>query len=250
MVSTLAPVPLTKVYAGLSVSRAQVAAILPEARFAGPVARGDVAADVVARIPVIVIVDGRFFQSLAVAPGELMDALRRGVRLYGCSSMGALRAAELASHGMHGHGKIFEYIRDQRVFRDDLLGQIFQEEPLRALTVPYVDLHFSLRELERKKSATRRESETILRATAELPFADRSLLGIQARLTARHGKAAAPLVELLRRGLRGARQKQIDALATLRKVRSDLASIHDANTRLNARAAAPKRARTRKKEAS
>lgn len=232
--------PRIKVYAGLSLTRAEVARVLPDAEFAGPVGRGDVSADLAAGIGVIVIVDGRFFQSLAVAPGELMDALRRGIRLYGCSSMGALRAAELAPCGMHGHGKIFEFICAHPVFRDDLLGQIFQEDPLRALTVPYVDLHFSLRELERRGRTTRRPADAILRAAAELPFPDRDLSRIHERLVARHGKAAEALVELLRRGLRGARQKRLDALATLRRVRADLSGVHAANRRLHRLTLAPK----------
>jgi hypothetical protein len=229
----LADAPQIKVYAGLSLNRAEVAGVLPDALFAGPVGRGDIAEDLTTRVSAIVIIDGRFFQSLAVAPGELMDALRRGVRVYGCSSMGALRAAELAPYGMQGHGKIFELIRDQPVFRDDLLGQIFQESPLRPLTVPYVDLHFALRGLEARGLATRRASDAILHAAAELPFPERDRLRIEEALVARHGKASPALLELLRRGLGGARQKRLDALSTLRRVRADLRDIRAANQRLH-----------------
>jgi hypothetical protein len=53
---------------------------------------------------VVAIVDGEFGQNLSVACRKIIDAIGRGVRLYGAANMGALRAAELRHLGMRGFG--------------------------------------------------------------------------------------------------------------------------------------------------
>lgn len=227
------PAPSIKVYSGLSLRAADVKRALPGAAFAGPVSRGDVPRDVARGVGVVVIVDGRFLQSLAVSPGELMDALRCGTRLYGCSSMGALRAVELEAHGMIGHGEIFEHIRQNPFFGDDLLGLTFREDTLETLTVPYIDLHFALRDLTRRGRATRGQATRILQAFAALPFPERDPARVEARLTEAHGASAAPLRRLARLALRSARQKRLDALATLARVKADLRAVATANRRLD-----------------
>ena len=57
---------------------------------------------------VIGIVDGYFNQAPAVWHKELLDAMDRGIQVYGAASMGALRAAELDAMGMRGCGVIYE----------------------------------------------------------------------------------------------------------------------------------------------
>jgi hypothetical protein len=42
----------------------------------------------------IALIDGTFHQSLSVWHKEILFALQRGIRVFGASSMGALRAAE------------------------------------------------------------------------------------------------------------------------------------------------------------
>lgn len=221
-----------KVYSGLSLKEPDVKRILPGALFAGPIGRDDIRKDVARGIGTIVVVDGRFLQNLAVSPNEMMDAMRCGVRLYGCSSMGALRAAELAPYGMVGHGRIFEFVKATPDFRDDLLGQTFREEPLRALTVPHMDLHFFLRDHAARKRATTEQVEHVLHASASLHFAYRDIGTMREQLHLAHGTAAAPLCALAELAFREACQKRLDALATLALVVADLREIRSANERL------------------
>ena len=75
---------------------------------------------------VIGIVDGYFNQAPAVWHKELLDAMDRGIKVYGAASMGALRAAELDAMGMRGCGVIYEAYRsgflpsfDNERFEDD-----------------------------------------------------------------------------------------------------------------------------------
>ena len=81
---------------------------------------------------------------MAVSPTDVMDALRCGLRVYGASSMGALRAVELAPYGMIGHGSIYEHVLHTPYFRDDYLGQTFTEAPEGQQSEPYINsiLHF------------------------------------------------------------------------------------------------------------
>lgn len=65
------------------------------------------------------IIDGVFEQVPAVWDKEILYALSHGVRVYGASSMGALRAAELCTFGMEGVGRIFEAFRDGVLEDDD-----------------------------------------------------------------------------------------------------------------------------------
>src|SRR5205823_5071915 len=66
-----------------------------------------------------VIVDGFFDQVPSVWHKEVLFALSRGVPVYGASSLGALRAAELHAFGMEGVGEIFEDYRDGVIDDDD-----------------------------------------------------------------------------------------------------------------------------------
>ena len=56
----------------------------------------------------IAIIDGYFEATASVWHKEILYALSEGVHVFGASSMGALRAAELSIFGMKGIGKIFE----------------------------------------------------------------------------------------------------------------------------------------------
>lgn len=75
-----------------------------------PVKYGDIAKLVLTSeekpLTAIAIIDGYFHQTAAVWHKEILFALANGVPVYGASSMGALRAAELKSFGMEPHGAI------------------------------------------------------------------------------------------------------------------------------------------------
>ena len=68
---------------------------------------------------VIAIVDGVFARTAAIWHKEILLALDDGISVFGASSMGALRAAELVPFGMVGIGRIFEAYRDGLYTDDD-----------------------------------------------------------------------------------------------------------------------------------
>jgi hypothetical protein len=100
------------------------AADIVEATYLPPVAQGDVARSCLAKPDAIAIIDGYFESVPAVWHKEILFALTQGIPVYGASSMGALRAAELHPFGMIGIGAIFEAYRDGRIEDDDEVAVI------------------------------------------------------------------------------------------------------------------------------
>ncbi len=223
---------VVKVYSGLSVRFEQVRALLPEAEVASPAARGDIRRDVQRGVSVIALIDGRFDQHSAVSPSELLDALRAGVRLYGSSSMGSLRAAELAAHGMIGHGVVFERIRRALVFKDDRVGQTFDPVTQRVLSHAHVDIELALERAVAEGRLSAPLAQRIEQTLAALPYADRTLAALAARLGA-SGPSRAELAPLFSRE---ESQKQRDGLSLLERVRRELEHVRDLNEAARERA--------------
>jgi hypothetical protein len=105
------------VFLGPSVPIEDARSIL-DATYRPPVVMGDVYRAVRDGAEAIGIIDGLFEQIPSVFHKEVLFALEQGVTVWGASSMGALRAAELEAFGMRGVGKIFERYRDG-IYEDD-----------------------------------------------------------------------------------------------------------------------------------
>ncbi|MGI8882151.1 MAG: TfuA-like protein [Jatrophihabitans sp.] len=111
-----------------------------------PIRRGDLPAAVASGCRTIGIIDGEFFQSLAVSPKEVLAALEQACVVVGGASMGALRAAELAPYGMHGVGQVFDWFRAGDVTRDDDVAVSYAHDDgdFRLLTVPMVNVRWTV----------------------------------------------------------------------------------------------------------
>jgi hypothetical protein len=97
----------TIVFLGPSLPMSEARAILPQARFMPPAARGDVYRVARDETPAaIALIDGVFHRQRAVWHREILWALSRGIAVIGAASMGALRAVELAAYGMRGIGHV------------------------------------------------------------------------------------------------------------------------------------------------
>lgn len=80
----------------------------PDIELRPPACQGDVMQALSDGATAIGLIDGQFAMAAPVWHKELLFALSKNVRVFGASSMGALRAAECAPFGMVGIGKIFE----------------------------------------------------------------------------------------------------------------------------------------------
>jgi hypothetical protein len=106
------------VFLGPSLPLAQARAVL-QATYLPPAAQGDVYRACKRAPRVLAIVDGYFDSVPAVWHKEILWALARGIAVFGASSMGALRAAELHAFGMRGVGQVFEAFHSGQLEDDD-----------------------------------------------------------------------------------------------------------------------------------
>ncbi len=133
----------TVVFLGPSLPRSEAASIL-EANYLPPIRRGDLAA-LSEEVQWVGIVDGEFYQSLAVSTKEILVLLRRGVSVFGAASMGALRAAETYPFGMVGVGQIFTMYRDGVLDADDEVALTYDPVTFKNLSDPLVNLRYALK---------------------------------------------------------------------------------------------------------
>jgi hypothetical protein len=161
------------VFLGPSLDRASAEMVL-RADYRPPAARGDLlrAAEEGARI--VGLIDGVFFQESAVAHKEVLRALEMGVAVVGASSMGALRAAELASFGMEGVGEIFRLYRDGFIISDDEVALIFDPISFAPLSEPLVNVRENVRAARERGAIDAVSAEKILAAASSLYFPKRS----------------------------------------------------------------------------
>jgi hypothetical protein len=161
------------IYVGPSVAVEDARAIL-DADYRPPVRRGDISALMKSPPKIIGIVDGKFFQSFAISPKEILPALEGGTRVFGSSSMGALRAVELKRYGMVGVGRVFDLFDSQVIHADDEVAMVFDDPSGKPLSTPMVNIRLAL-ELAVQEGVISAESEVTLRERVQAAyFPDRS----------------------------------------------------------------------------
>lgn len=115
----------------------------PEVLVLPPIRRGDLGA-LAPSIKSILVIDGVFHAALAVSAREILDALKLGLKVYGSSSMGVLRAAELDSYGMIGVGKVYEMYKSGEAQSDAEVALIFSEHDAIPLSEPLVNIRYAV----------------------------------------------------------------------------------------------------------
>ncbi|GAA3567056.1 hypothetical protein GCM10022222_58720 [Amycolatopsis ultiminotia] len=132
------------VFLGPTLASSVAVQALPEAVLHPPVAHGDLLRLGCAAGDVVVLVDGYYHHSASVRHKEILALLQAGVRVVGCASMGAIRAAELHRYGMTGRGAVFEMYRDGVLDADDEVAVMHGEAPeYRKLTVSLVAVRYA-----------------------------------------------------------------------------------------------------------
>lgn len=123
----------------------------------------------------VCLVDGFFDHRPAVRHKELLLLLSRGIRVFGAASIGALRAAEMASFGMIGIGAIYRAFADGRLTRDDevALAHGPQSWDWRPLSVPLVEVRATLCRAVRMGVLPPSHARRIRTAAAAIHYADR-----------------------------------------------------------------------------
>jgi hypothetical protein len=151
--------------------------VLRGVRVRPPVKRGDVADLVARRAPcVIAICDGVFHDTLAVGHAEIRDALRRGFRVWGLSSMGAIRAREMQPLGMRGFGNVFARFMADGDFQDDEVALLHEPGPsYRAVSEPLVHLRAAIDHLVAHGHVSARAARSVVLALKGRWYGERTL---------------------------------------------------------------------------
>lgn len=109
----------THVFLGPSLNYATAVTLLPEAHYHPPIQCGDIIRLLRLEPKKIIIIDGLYETVPTVWHKEILLAMELGVEIWGASSMGALRAAELHLFGMNGYGCVFEDFKAGILSDDD-----------------------------------------------------------------------------------------------------------------------------------
>ena len=199
-----------------------------DALYLPPVRQGELLSAVETYRPHAVgIVDGMFFQDLSVWHKEILYALEQGIAVFGASSMGALRAAELDSFGMTGLGWVYEQYASGALSSDDevALAHAPAEFGYRKLSEPLVNIRATLGAARADGLLDAAECDATIAAARALYFTARTIEAILAGIEER-------MRERVRRVLtaRYVDVKRSDALLLLETMR-DRAIAHDRPSR-------------------
>jgi hypothetical protein len=211
------------VFLGPSLKRAEAASLIA-ADFRPPARRGDIYRGLIDGYTTIVLIDGEFHGQPSVWQREIVDALFEGAVVHGASSMGALRAAELHTLGMAGHGRIFAWYRDGVIDGDDEVALTYGPAELGypALSEPLVNIRATLAAAV-PNIITAEEHTMLLESVRRLYFPSRSF----AALLDASPASTWPTVrrDALSRFLVKERidQKRLDAIAALTTIASGVA---------------------------
>lgn len=187
-----------------------------------PASQGDVIAAAVDFPKAIVLIDGYFEHVPAVHHKEILWALDQGIPVYGASSIGALRAAELSRFGMVGVGKIFESFESGELERDDEVALVHgpAEINYEPLSEPLVNIRSTLSFALGAGVVEEDLADTLINRAKATFYPERSF----GRLLGDLDHPDRVRAEKLANWLPGGRldQKRIDAVACLTRAAADL----------------------------
>lgn len=193
-----------------------------EATYLPPAAQGDVYRAATEQPLAIGIVDGYFERVPAIWHKEILWAMTRGIHVFGAASMGALRAAELASFGMNGVGEIYQSFRSGALEDDDEVAVTHGDESIgyRATSEAMVNMRATLSAAEHAgtiRAGTRSQLEVMAKA---MFYPDRAYPRLFSIAT--EGGLPRCEIDALRTFLLRGRvdQKRADAIALLEALRA------------------------------
>jgi len=204
------------VFVGPSIGHDEVQVLAPDAVVLPPVCQGDLLSACEKYSPTVaVIIDGEFGQSLSVWHKEVLFVLNQGIRVFGASSMGALRAAELDRFGMEGIGEIYRHYAGNFLSADEDVALLHSEADngWRPLTIPMVNIWSTIKSLRSNSLMSSDACDAIQIAADSLHFTHRSKLGLEAKLLELGRSDASELMTIFINGF--VDQKRIDAIEAI-----------------------------------
>jgi hypothetical protein len=141
-----------------------------------PAALGSVYRAVEAGFRRIGIIDGYFGNAPSVWHKEVLYALSAGVEVFGASSMGALRAAELDRFGMIGVGLVYRLYRSGVLTDDDEVCLMHEgpESDYRPISYAMVNVRITLRRMRRLRLLDGCQESVVVRHVKRLHYSQRT----------------------------------------------------------------------------
>jgi hypothetical protein len=112
----------------------------------------------------------------SVGHREIREAIEAGWRVWGLSSMGAIRAREMRDLGMRGYGRVHDLFWSEDDFQDDEVALVHEPEPpYRAASEPLVHLRAAAAHLLAQGHLSRAAHDGILADLKSRWYGDRTL---------------------------------------------------------------------------
>jgi len=145
-----------------------------------PAMAGDALALAESRPRAVVLIDGFFDIWPAIRHKELLILMARGVPVIGGASMGALRAAELATFGMIGVGRIFDAYARGRLVGDDEVAVMHGpvEMDWAPLTEPLVNVRATVLSAVRRRVVDASTARRIFAVAKDVFYKERTWPGL------------------------------------------------------------------------
>lgn len=149
-----------------------------EVQLRPPVRRGSIDAllDEVSIPGVLIVADGTFHQYPSVGHAEIRRALNSRWSVWGVSSMGAIRAAEMRHMGMRGFGTVYQRYAEDPDFKDDEVALLHgAERPFTPVTEPLIHIRYLLSDLARREVISQHQVSAICRYLEGIWYGYRTL---------------------------------------------------------------------------
>ena len=127
---------------------------------------------------IVGLIDGYFLQDYPPTPIEVYNLVKKKkTKVYGSSSLGALRAVELSKYGMIGVGKIFKLFRNGILDSDDEVAVTFTDYS-DYKSEALIDIRYNLFLAQKMKVIDKEVKRIILRVSKQTYFPYRTYTDI------------------------------------------------------------------------
>lgn len=209
--------PKVIIFLGPSLSHMEALDIL-DADYRPPVGRGDITRILNENPDIIGIIDGVFHQQPAVSHREILDALKKGVKIVGGASMGALRASELDDFGMIGVGYVYNQYKNGLIESDDDVAVVINPETMEQLSDSMVSMEYNFKRALEKGLINEEDFKVLIKAAKTIFYPKRNYTLLLNIVPLHPAKIAVIENFLMDEGIDIKRQDAIDVLKYIKKL--------------------------------
>ena len=153
-----------------------------DAHYRPPARRGDIEQAERDGARTIVLIDGYLIHDYPPSPMEIAGVLRRGVRVLGAASLGALRAVELRDYGMLGTGWVHRHFATGQVDGDDEVVVACDSRDGSAITVSLINIRYAIQQVYWRGLISFAQAGEVFERIAGIYLEDRTADAVRAAL--------------------------------------------------------------------